>query len=867
MATILIVDDLTGNRQFLVELLSRKGHLLLEAANGREGLAAAQAGHPDLVITDVLMPVMDGYELVRQLRLDPGTSRIPVLFYTAPYGEREARALARSSGVPYVLRKPADPDEVLAIVSRLLAGQPELDTPPDTDQYAMETDREHLRLLADTLSDQAEDLRAANARLRAVVNIGLELASKPDTDHLLESVCTAVCDLFGATYVTVGIVDPHGETVQRCVSCGAGPTWGVGAAGWIKAGDKVPGFFRLILAEQRTRRGDNPGGDAANLQLPVLHPEIQAFLATPITSPTHVYGWICLVGNEGRTFTDQDEQLVVALSGQVGRLYEVEREISRRKETESALRREREALRTAEERMRFALQSANVGIWDMDYAAGVYRWSETLEAHYGLRPGMFRGTFDAFIECIHPDDREAVLETFAKATKSGAEFSLENRAVWPDGSVRWLIGGARVYLGPNGEPVRAVGISVDVTGRRALEAQYQHAQKMEAIGQLVGSVAHDFNNLLTAILGYSELLLESLPAGDKRRADAEEIQKAGTSAARLTRQLLAFSRREASELTRIDLNVVVRDMRAMLRRLVTENVNIVLTLQPALVSVIADRGQLEQVVMNLVVNAGDAMPTGGTLTIETANVDVSPQHANALPSAVPGPYALLAVTDTGTGMTPEAQARLFEPFFTTKSPGKGTGLGLATVQGIIVHLDGYVEVDSQVGRGTSVKAYIPKARAADAVVVPPAPADRPHGGGQTVLVVDDSRGLRELVKRQLEQLGYAARVAADATEAARLFDRDASIQVLLTDVVMLGASGPELAAQLAHRRPTLRVIYMSGYTADAIAQHGVPNHGIGFLHKPFTSEELGQTIREALDASTQSARADSASGAIGLAPR
>jgi PAS domain S-box-containing protein len=966
MATILIVDDLAANRTFLVTLLRHHGHRLIEAADGREGLAAVQAEHPDLVITDVLMPVMDGYEFVKQLRLDPATSGTPVVFYTAHYGEREARALALSSGVSYVLTKPAASAEVLKIVARVLSGQSEAGIPLEASPLTTEFDREHLRLLTDKLSDKAGDLRIANARLRALINIGLELASERDADRLLQIVCEAARDLFGATYVTLGILDRNDRTVQRSLTCGPDSTCGAGAAKWIKAGDAVPGILETVVAERRTLRGHNPDGDPASLQLPLLHPAVEAFLAAPIASPARVYGWICLVGNEGRTFSEDDEHLVTALSGQVGRIYELEHEIVERKEAESALRGERdraqryldtaevillaldmdgritlinrkgcdllgwterdllgrdfietclparardttrnkfrsivagdlsigenviltrsggerliewrntllrgdaghvigtfssgtditernqalEALRTAEERTRFALQSANVGIWEMDYITGVHRWSETLEAHHGLQPGTFDGTFEAFVEHIHPDDREAVLDTVGKAMKSGADFSTENRTLWPDGTVRWLSGAGRVQLGENGEPLRALGITLDITERRKLEEQYQQAQKMEAIGRLAGGVAHDFNNLLTVILGNCELLLTDLPPDDPRQLDIAEIQKAGSSAAGLTRQLLAFSRKQIIEPTVLDLNEVLTEMRTMVGRLIREDVAVVLSLRPELAPVKADRGQLEQIVLNLAVNARDAMPQGGTLTIETANVELDEDYAKTHLDVKPGPYVVLTMSDTGTGMTPEVQARLFEPFFTTKELGKGTGLGLATVHGIATRNGGSVNVYSEIAKGTSFKVYFPRADAAEMVVAVRPPVSPRHNGTQTVLVVEDADGLRELATRMLQRLGYLVLVAADADEALRLFDGNASIDVLLTDVVMPGASGPELTRQLVQRRPSLKVIYMSGYTEETIVHHGVLKPGIAFLHKPFTSDALGQKIREVLD--------------------
>ena len=505
-----------------------------------------------------------------------------------------------------------------------------------------------------------------------------------------------------------------------------------------------------------------------------------------------------------------------------------------------------EALRQTEERMRFALRHANVGIWDMDYTTGMLRWTDAMEAHYGLPPGAFDGTLEGFVARIHPDDRVPVLETLAKAMASGADFTVANRATWPDGQVRWLSGAGRVLLGEGGAPVRGVGISQDVTERRTLEDQYQQAQKMEAVGQLAAGVAHDFNNLLTVILGFCELLLPDFDPADRRHADIAEIQKAGMRAARLTRQLLAFSRKEVVEPKLLDLNAIVADIRMLLDRLIGEDVRIVLGTGDALAPVLCDQGQVEQIIVNLAVNARDAMPSGGTLTIETANVTLDEDAANTHAGLKAGRYVALTVTDTGTGMSPEVQARLFEPFFTTKGIGKGTGLGLATIHGIVSRCGGSLNVRSEVGQGTSFTVYFLPADAAGRVVAAPAPVVRARAGAQTVLVVEDEEGLRRLTRRLLVRQGYTVLVAANADEASVVFEENPSIDLLLTDVVMPGASGPELVTRLVERRPTLKVLYMSGYTDDAIVHHGVLDPGIAFLHKPFTSESLGLKIREVL---------------------
>jgi two-component system, cell cycle sensor histidine kinase and response regulator CckA len=505
-------------------------------------------------------------------------------------------------------------------------------------------------------------------------------------------------------------------------------------------------------------------------------------------------------------------------------------------------------LKRADERMRFALEAAGVGIWDMDYTTGVLQWSETLEVQYGMPRGTFGETFEAFIGRVHPDDRESLVETIERAMKSGADFSVQHRSILPDGTVRWLSGAGRILLGEHGAPVRGVGISLDVTERHTLEEQYQQAQRMEAVGQLAGGVAHDFNNLLTVILGYCELLLADLDPDDRRQADIAEIQKAGESAARLTGQLLAFSRRQIIEPTLLDLNVVVSEMRTMLGRLIREDVKVRLGLRHDLAFVKADRGQVEQIVMNLAVNARDAMPSGGTLTIQTANVVFDEHYAATHRAVTPGRYVALTLTDTGTGITPEVKARLFEPFFTTKESGKGTGLGLATVEGIAMRNGGSVSVHTEIGKGTSFTVYFPEADAAEIVAQPRRPAVRSRARqSEKVLLVEDAEGLRELARRLLQRQGYEVLVASGALEALRLFEQNSSIDVLLTDVVMPGASGPELTRRLIAQRPALKVIYMSGHTEDAIVQHGVLKPGIAFLHKPFTSETLGRKIREVLD--------------------
>ncbi|OWK34144.1 sensory box histidine kinase/response regulator [Fimbriiglobus ruber] len=393
-----------------------------------------------------------------------------------------------------------------------------------------------------------------------------------------------------------------------------------------------------------------------------------------------------------------------------------------------------------------------------------------------------------------------------------------------------------------------VGVQADATGRRSLEEQFRQVQKMEAVGQLAAGVAHDFNNLLTIINGYSEILLQGLPSDDPFRDMVTEIFKAGERSAGLTRQLLAFSRRQVLTPRILVLNGVVADTNKMLRRLIGADVRLTTTLDRGLGAVRADSGQIEQVLMNLAVNARDAMPRGGVLTIETRNVELDDAYARAHPDARPGPYVLLGVSDTGCGMSPEVRARIFEPFFTTKGAGKGTGLGLATVYGIVQQSGGHIMVDSEVGVGSTFKVYLPRVNLVAENTKAHPGAGTPPRGTETVLIAEDDDGVRALIVRVLAHNGYTVLEAADGDEAVRLSSAHVgSIHLLVTDVVMPGAGGRSVAEQVAERHPESRVLFVSGYTDDAVIRHGVLREGVNFLQKPYSPVALMFKVREVLD--------------------
>jgi PAS domain S-box-containing protein len=401
----------------------------------------------------------------------------------------------------------------------------------------------------------------------------------------------------------------------------------------------------------------------------------------------------------------------------------------------------------------------------------------------------------------------------------------------------------------DGIAVGIQGIARDVTERKQLEEQLRQSQKMEAIGQLAGGVAHDFNNLLTAINGYSSLALQRLEDNHPIRSYLEEVKKAGDRAANLTRQLLAFGRKQILQPLAINLNDVVTDMNKMLQRLIGEDIRLTAKLDPALKRIKADPGQVEQVLVNLVVNARDAMPQGGQLTIETAMVELDSAYAGKHIGFVPGKYVMLAVSDNGTGMSDDTRARIFDPFFTTKEKGKGTGLGLSTVYGIIKQSGGNIWVYSELNHGTTFKVYLPQLATATNKTEPEVVELAPSGGCETILLVEDEDVVRGLARKILEQSGYKVMAASRGAEAIRLCQqRTESIDLLLTDVVMPETSGKEVADRVTELLPGLRVLFMSGYTDEAIVHHGVLDSNVEFIQKPFTPAALVRRVREVLDA-------------------
>jgi two-component system cell cycle sensor histidine kinase/response regulator CckA len=554
-----------------------------------------------------------------------------------------------------------------------------------------------------------------------------------------------------------------------------------------------------------------------------------SWLGVPLRTPAATIGVLVVQHYEDENaYTERDQEFLGSVGGQIALAIE-------RKRSE-------EKVRESEARLRVLVEQLPAVLWTVD---------RSLMFTSALGAGFARLK-------IKPDELVgmSLLDYFETADQTFLPIAAHRRAVAGEPMtfhVEWKSGSYACHVEPlrdsDGQVSGAICMSLDITDRKQLEEQLRQAQKMEAVGRLAGGIAHDFNNLLMVIQGYSDLLVERLPDGDPLRRNAEQIQMASQRASSLTRQLLAFSRKQMLAPKILNVQSVVAEMEKILRRLIGEDVQLETSSAPDLGLIKADRSQIEQVILNLAVNARDAMPQGGRLTIETANVELDASYSHPPAVLSPGRYVMLAVTDNGCGMDAETQAHVFEPFFTTKEKGKGTGLGLATVYGVVKQSGGYVWVYSEPGRGTSFKIYLPR------IEETAVPAGRdgksetqiPERGSETILLVEDEKGVRELAREYLASSGYTVIEAEDGHTALELAAMHVGpIHLLLTDVVMPGISGRELAERVSQIRPGIKIIYMSGYTDQAVVHHGILRNDAVLLQKPFTLMTLAGKLREML---------------------
>jgi PAS domain S-box-containing protein len=721
MGRILVVEDSPFQALQLQRVLEGECYIVEIARDGEKGFDLFHKSDFDLVISDILMPGISGFELCRKIKDDPASRNMPVILLTSLTDPMDI-VKGLESGADNFITKPYQVDYLLGRVKAIL------------DIKALRNEGEQ---------------RIGHE----VIFLGQKLTINSDKEQIL--------GLLMATF----------EDVVRT--------------------------NRQLQASQAERKKIQEA-------LQNAHDELE------------------------RRVEQRTAELLLTNS----RLHQ---EMSDREKAESTVF-----------QLAAIVESSDDAIVGLNLDGLIQTWNSGAQKLYGYAALEVMGK--PFSILVPSERANRLVDRLAKIKCGTHVEAHETMRIRKDGTLVDVSAQFSAIKDRNGTIIGISSINHDITEQKKLKDQFRQAQKMEAFGQLAGGVAHDFNNLLTVIGGYSDLLLSnSLPA-ESSRGLIEEIKKAGDRAAGLTRQLLAFSRQQVLAPTVLDLNAIVRDTEKMLKRLIGEDIELTSVLDLTLARVMADPGQIEQVVMNLAVNARDAMPQGGKLTIETGNVDLDDSYAQLGPEVKPGRYATLAVSDTGCGMNEATKQRLFEPFFTTKEVGKGTGLGLATVYGIVKQGSGFIQVYSEPGVGSTFKVYFPSVKEKRSSDKAPSGHSKAATGTETLLLVEDEDGVRQFTRRVLLRHGYTVLEASQATEAIRICEQHSGpIHLIVSDVVMPGMGGRKLAEHLITLRPEIKVLYVSGYTDDSIVRHGVVAAETAFLQKPFTPVALAKKVREVLD--------------------
>lgn len=812
MKRLLLVDDKDVNLYFLQALLSAHGYVIDTARHGAEALTKARQTPPDLVISDLLMPVMDGYTLLRHWRTDDVLEQIPFIVYTATYTEDADEKLAYSFGADAFLRKPAEPEEILACVEQQLDRARTLPAPPGAADSGSEG--ELLKLYSERLVRKLEkktlELEFANQSLLRELDERRRNEAKQRSQAILLDNAQRIGRM-GSWSFDVG----SRRLTWSDATC---ELFGITPA---EFGGTLDDFLRLVLEQDRA--GLIAAQQAALPSSPLLETEYRIRRAD---------GQVRWMYERGMAEYDADGNSLRRL-GMV-------MDITERRAAE-------DALRTSEERFRLLSNATSDAIWDWTPHDG-YRWrSEGVEAITGFRAEALPPDRAAWELRVHPDDLDTLNAEVARVLAGERnDWSAAYRFRRRDDSYARVLDRGHAIRDSMGTVVRMVGGVSDVSDRHELEGQLRQSQRLEAIGQLTGGVAHDFNNLLTVILGNAELLAESLHDSAQRPL-LDMISAAALSGSELTHRLLAFARKQALDPRAADIHALVRDMQPLLRRLLGEQVEIHTRLGSGPGVVFVDAPQLESALLNLCINARDAMPHGGRLILETANVVLDDDYVAQHTDLQAGDYMMLAVSDSGIGIPREHLRRVFEPFFTTKEKGKGTGLGMAMVYGFIKQSGGHVSLYSEQGVGTTVKLYLPASSEAAAVTTAGEPQPPLQGGSEHVLLVEDDELVRRFASGQLMALGYQVVQADHGAAALQILRSEQPVDLLFTDVVMPGISGSELAEQARQLRPGLRVLFTSGYTRDAIVHHGRLDPGVRLLNKPYRRVELARQVRDALE--------------------
>jgi two-component system cell cycle sensor histidine kinase/response regulator CckA len=689
------------------------------------------------------------------------------------------------------------------------------------------------------------ELARANRALRLVSGSNLALVRIADEAAVLQEVCRLAVEVGGYRMAWVGWAeDDEHRTVRPVAQAGfesgylesARITWadepyGRGPTGTaIRSGQ--PTIARDILADPAFE----PWREAA------MQGGYRSSIAVPLHDGSRAFGALCIYAAEVDSFDGEEVEVLTELANDLAFGLAVLRTRAERQRTADALEESRWKLEEAQ-------RIAHVGHWERALDTDEITWSDETYRIFGLEPQERRLGLPEFLEFIHPEDRARVAQSIDEAWRGVRRYEAEYRIVRPDGETRFIHSQGDLIRDESGRPRRAFGVLQDVTEWRQLEERYRHAQKMEAVGQLAGGIAHDFNNILAAIIMQAGMAVTVPDLPPEAAELLRDIQASAERAVDLTRQLLLLSHKQVMHRRTLDLNELVAAMARLLQRLLPANVHLQLSLHPEPLVLLADPGMLDMVILNLAVNARDAMPGGGPVVIETGEKALTPDEARTMADVAPGRYVRLRVRDAGGGIPPEHFGQIFDPFFTTKEPGQGTGLGLATVFGVISQHQGTIRVSSEVGRGTTFEVLLPAADNGSIATSRDAADTTTRGGTETILLVEDDSALRTTTRSLLERQGYQVLSAENGAEALRLWEQQRGrVALLLTDVAIPGwLSGHDLATQLQARQPGLKVVFTSGYRADIAGRELRLEEGQNFLQKPATPAQLLEIIRRSLD--------------------
>ena len=874
--TILIVEDSPTQALQLQHLLEEAEYQVLVAQNGQEALGILKSQQPAIIISDILMPEMDGFELCKNIKQNENFRNIPVVlltslsdphdvirglecgasnFITKPYEEKNLLKRLQHILINQELRK----GQIAELVTEVyFAGKKYhisadrmqiIDLLFSTYENAIQKNRD-LTKINKELTDTQQELKELNEQLEkkvaertqkladlnkvilAIRNVNQLIVKEKKPDRLIKQACKKLAETRHYYGTWIVLLDNSG-TVQAAAESGFGEEFGL-LFNQLKQGEFVPCFQEALKQSDPIIVAD-PLLTCTNCPYPQKHSH-QAGMAVRLEHEGKVYGVLSVSSPPDVAQNKEEQSLFQEVAGDLAfALHSIKLDEDRKR---------------AEELFSILAANSPVGVYIVQEGKFVYA-NPQFQQYSGYREDELLGM--EALNLVFPEDRETVKNNAIQMLKGKCLVSYEFRIINKNGEIQWALESV-ASIQRQGKQA-AIGSYQDISERKkaeqqmfSLQEQLRQSQKMEAIGRLAGGIAHDFNNLLTVITIQSELLLRELRENDPMRTKIKDINDAAERAANLTRQLLAFSRRQILDIKVLNLNTIINDLEKMLHRIIGENIELKALLADDLGMVKVDPGQMEQVIVNLAVNAKDAMPQGGKLSIETSNVELDETYSQNHIQAVPGAYVQLLISDTGIGMSKEVREQIFDPFFTTKEKGKGTGLGLSTVYGIVKQSMGTIWVYSEIDKGTTFKIYFPRVFEPGEELKKKETGEAVPRGTETILVVEDDGIVRELATVILKMQGYTV-LKAEAGGEALLFSEQYKdpIHLILTDMVMPRMSGAQLIERIKQVRKNFKVLYMTGYAENAITQHGLLKKGVNLIQKPFTLEKLARKVREVLD--------------------